>query len=176
MLFSKHFTIGKRLWFAFAFLISSYALVLLGLDRAVSGYLSGFGMLGAAVAGAFYTLGATTPFAMVVVLELMKSGNALMVAMFACGAATAVDCYLFYAVRETLAKNSRKLMGYMHKRFDGFRFAFPFAGFIVFGLPIPDEIGLALMEMTDINLYKLAAVVFCAKFITLMALWSWLGG
>jgi hypothetical protein len=172
MLFSKKLDIDKRLLVAIAFLLLSFALVFFGFDKSVSDYLQGLGIVGALMGGAFYTFGITTPFAMVVVLELMRGGNALIVAWFACLAATAVDCFFFILVRDALERNAKKLRGYFHSRFGGYSPAFPIAGFLVFGLPIPDEIGLALMEMTDIKIFRLALVIFCAKFITLLIFWK----
>lgn len=175
MLFSKHFSIEKRLFLAIAFLFSSFLLVFFGYDKGVSAYLLGLGTMGAALAGAFYTLGSTTPFALVVLLDLMRLENAYAVAFVACAAATLVDCALFYIFKGALEKNAKKLMKYFHGKFKRISGAFPYAGFFIFGLPVPDEIGLALMEMTSINIYKLGAVIFCAKFLTLLMLWKALG-
>ena len=172
MLFSGKYSIDTRLKIAIGFILASFILVFLGLDRAVSIYLLGLGMLGALIAGAFYTLGATTPFAMVVVLELMALGDPLPVAFFACLSAAAVDSALFMAVKGALERNSALLMKKLHRQFDSYSSVFPVAGFFVFGMPLPDELGLALMEMTTINPLRLAAVVFAAKFITLFLLFS----
>lgn len=176
MLFSRHFTIEKRLYIAIAVLLASFLLVLLGFDKAVSSQLLALGNIGAAIAGAFYTFGITTPFSMVVLLDLMRLENGYAVAFFACITATAVDCYFFYALRRALEKNAKRLMAYFHKKFGRLAYFFPATGFFVFGLPLPDEIGLALMEMTDIKLAKLAAVIFFAKFLTLVLLWKATGG
>lgn len=176
MLFSKHFSIEKRFYLAIAFLLISFLLVLFGFDKEISAYLLGMGVLGAGIAGGFYTLGVTTPFAMVVILDLMRLENAYTVVAVACAAATLVDCALFYIFRAALEKNAKKLMKYFHGKFKRFSGAFPYAGFFVFGLPLPDEIGLALMEMTTINIFKLGAVIFCAKFIMLILAWKALGG
>ncbi|MCX8174800.1 MAG: hypothetical protein N3E51_01185 [Candidatus Micrarchaeota archaeon] len=172
MLFAKHFRLDLRLQIAIAFILASFALVIFGYDRAVAEYLRGLGVAGAAFAGAFYTLGATTPFAMVVILEQMQMGNPQQVALVACLSATFVDCALFWAVRKTLEKNSRALLQRLRDRFERFSYAFPIGGFFVFGLPLPDELGLALMEMTTIDLAKLAAVIFLAKLITLVMLYE----
>ena len=176
MLFSRKFPIERRLQLAISFIMFSFLLVFLGLDRAVSSYLLGLGILGAAIAGAFYTFGITTPFAMVVILELMKMENGFLVAISSCLAATAVDCYLFHTVRDTLAANAKKQIEYFHAKFRCFKPLFPAAGFFIFGLPIPDEIGLALIEMSEIKLAKLALIIFSAKFLTLILIWKALGG
>jgi hypothetical protein len=176
MLFSRHFTVEKRLYIAIAVLLSSFLLVLLGLDKAVSSQLIGLGLIGAIIAGAFYTFGITTPFAMVVLLELMRAEGGYQVAFFACMAAAAVDCYFFHALHEALQANAKKLLHYFNRKLRHISYFFPAAGFFMLALPIPDEIGLALLEMTNIKLAKVAAVVFFAKFITLIMIWKALGG
>ncbi len=176
MLFSRHFTVEKRLYIAIAVLLSSFLLVLLGLDKAVSTQLLGLGLLGAIIAGAFYTFGVTTPFAMVVLLELMRLEGGYQVAFFACMAAAAVDCYFFHMLRGALQANAKQLLHYFNRKLRHLSYYFPAAGFLLLALPIPDEIGLALLEMTDIRLAKVAAVVFFAKFLTLVMLWKALGG
>jgi len=176
MLFSKYFTIEKWLYAAIAFLLASFLLVFFGYDKVVSAHLLGLGMFGAALAGAFYTLGSTTPFAMVVLLDLMQLENPYAVAFAACAAATLVDCLLFQSFKAALEKNAKRLMKYFHGKFSKISGTFPYAGFFIFGLPVPDEIGLALMEMTTINIYKLGTVIFCAKFLTLLLLWKALAG
>ncbi|MCX8194774.1 MAG: hypothetical protein N3G22_01555 [Candidatus Micrarchaeota archaeon] len=175
MLFSKKYTIERRLQIAIAFILLSFLLVFAGADRIVSLHLVNLGVFGAIIAGAFYTFGITTPFSMVVILELMKLEGSYILAIPACLSATAVDCYFFYLVRQSLEANSKKLVHYLRSKFSRFSPLFPFAGFFVFGLPLPDELGLALMEMTDIKLSKLAAVIFLAKLLTLLIFWQALG-
>jgi len=170
MLFAPHISFEQRLVLLVAVLLASFLLVFMGLDKVVSGYLVSFGAAGAALAGAFYTFGATTPFAMVVILELMQTENALLVALVASMSGALVDCLFFSVVRDALERNAKRILASTRKRFSAFSNAFPVAGFFVFGLPLPDELGLALMEMTRIELLKLALVIFLAKFVTLLML------
>lgn len=170
MLFAPHISLDKRLAIIIAVLLASFLLVFAGFDKAVSGYLVSFGLLGAATAGIFYTFGISTPFAMVVILELMQMENPLYVAVFASASAAMVDCLLFLVVRDALESNAKKMLAKAKSRFAAFSPAFPIAGFFVFGMPLPDELGLALMEMTKIETLKLWAVIFCAKLVTLLML------
>ena len=172
MLLAGKVSIGKRGIAALFFIFVSFALVLLGADRIVSGYLLTLGPIGAVLAGAFYTLGATSPFAIVVVLELMSRGNPLAVAILASLSATVVDCFLFAAFKDVLEANTKQLVSVLHSRFQRFSAVFPFVGFFVFALPLPDELGLALVEFTTIDFQKLGAMVFCAKFLTLVLAWG----
>lgn len=173
MLFAHKYSVDTRLKIAIASILASFVLVFLGLDRWAAAQLMTLGLAGAAIAGAFYTLGATTPFAMVVILELMQSSaSPYIVALVACAAASLVDCALFSIVKDSLEKNAAKLVANARRWFSRIPNAAPIAGFFVFGMPLPDELGLALMEMTTIRLGKLAAVIFLAKFLTLLILFS----
>ncbi|MFA4946346.1 MAG: hypothetical protein WC607_02270 [Candidatus Micrarchaeia archaeon] len=171
MLFAKHLSFDKRFLVATGFVVASAALVLLGFDRIVSGYLLTLGLLGACLAGAFYTFGSTTPFAMVVVFELMRAENALVVAAVAAATAATVDAFLFSAMRDTLEANARKLVYRIRWQCRKFKLVLPAAGLFVFAMPFPDEIALAFLEMTDIKIARLWLAVFAAKFAMLVMLW-----
>ena len=168
MLLANKVPLERRIMIALSFLIVSFLLVVLGFDKIISGYLVGLGLLGALIAGAFYTLGTTTPFAIVVILELMKVENPLTVAFVASLGATVVDCVMFVVFRDALERSSKKILARLRSRSRKFSVAFPFLGFFMFGLPIPDELGMALMEITTIDVVKLGMIIFFAKFVTLV--------
>jgi len=172
MLFAKHFTFDLRVQFVILFILASFIFVFAGLDKLVSAWLLGLGLFGAAIAGAFYTLGATTPFSMVVILELMRMGDPQQVAFVACLSAALADCLLFFAVRDTLERNAKRLTDSIREKIDRFSLAAPVAGFFVFGLPLPDELGLALLQFTKLDFVKLFITIFAAKFITLIMFWK----
>lgn len=172
MLLAGRFSLRFRLAVLLAFIAASVAIVLLGFDKIVSGHLAGLGIAGVAAAGAFYTLGATTPFAMIVIIELMGGKNAVAYAFLAAFTAAAVDCFLFSTVKDALERNAEKIREKLHSgRFKRFSRLFPIAGFFAFGLPVPDEIAIALTAFGKIRTLKLFVVVFFAKFFTLLAVW-----
>ena len=172
LLFSKTLSFESRLAVVAVVLIMSLVLVFLGLDKLVASHLIGLGILGAALTGMFYTFGITTPFSMAVILDLMHAEEALHIAFFACIMAATVDCLLFSVVKDVLEANTKELMKKIRSMGNGISSVFPVAGFFVFGLPLPDEIGLALMEMGEIKLSRLWLVVFFSKFLTLIMLWT----
>lgn len=161
-----------RVQLAVVFILASFIFVFAGLDRLVSAWLLGLGIFGAVIAGAFYTLGATTPFSMVVILELMKMGDPQQVAFAACLSAALADCLLFFSVRDALEQNARRLTESIRAKIDRFPLAAPLAGFFVFGLPLPDELGLALLQFTQLDFPKLFIIIFAAKFLTLILFWK----
>lgn len=149
----------------------SAVLVLLGFDRKAAVVLLSLGYGGALVAGAFYTLGMTTPLAIIVILDLMRLSDPLTTALLASLAAAGVDCLFFSIVKDALEASTKKTLDGIRRKFRAVSPTFPFVGFFVFGSPLPDEIALSLMGMTEIRLPKLFAVVFAAKLLTLMLLW-----
>lgn len=176
VIFAGKISIETRFVIAIVFLPATFIMVLAGFDKTITELLLGFGVWGALLAGAFYTFGITTPFSMVVILELMRLENPFAVAVFACIAAASIDCVFFSLVRSELEKNTRNMLEKTRKAFHKYAMLFPFAGFLVFGLPLPDELGLALMEMTEIRLAKLWVVIFLAKMFTLLSIWKALTG
>lgn len=175
MLFARHLSVSKRFLVAAGFVLASAVLVLFGFDRAVSGFLLGWGLPGAFLAGAFYTFGSTTPFAMVVVLEFMRGGNALVVAAAAAAAAATVDALLFSAMRDVLEANAKRVIYKVRLRCHKFKPLFPLAGLFMFATPFPDELALAFLEMTDLKPARVWIAVFAAKFSMLAMLWWALG-
>jgi len=170
MIFSDKYSINRRLVITIGFILLSFVLLMLGADRIISSYLQGMGRTGAFVAGFFYTFGVTTPMAMVVILEQMKAGDAIYVAVLSSLSASALDTVLFTAFRDTLETNAKKLRRYYKTRFGKFAWAFPMSGFFVFGLPLPDELGLALVGLSKIRPHVVAVVIFLSKFLTLMVI------
>lgn len=175
MLFAKSFNFDLRVKLAIVFIIASFVFIFAGIDKIASEWLLGLGIFGAAIAGAFYTLGATTPFSMVVILELMKMGDPQSVAFVACITAAFADCLLFFFMRDALEHNAKRLAESIRAKIDRFSLAAPVAGFFVFGLPLPDELGLALLQFTRLDFLKLFLIISAAKFITLIMFWKAFG-
>lgn len=153
-------------------LLVTTIMIILGLDKLVSEELSKIGFIGAIIAGAFYTFGISTPFAMAVILELMNPNDKFIVILLACASAATVDCLFFSVMREALEKNTKYVIQSIRKKYWGILSFAPFMGFFIFGLPLPDELALALMGITKIELKKLWVVIFLAKLLTLLTLWK----
>ncbi|MEM4633714.1 MAG: hypothetical protein QW275_01010 [Candidatus Anstonellaceae archaeon] len=172
MLFANKFSLEFRLKIAIALILFSFLLVFAGLDRQVSLLLLHFDEFGALLAGAFYTFGITTPFSMVVILEIMKLNNPLTAAIAASLAAATVNIFLFSTVRESLERSAKNILHQIDKKFSKYRHTYPLVGFFIFGMPLPDELGLALMGMTKIEVPTLWATIFLSKFFTLILFWK----
>lgn len=169
MLFSGLMRMRARLLLVILALTIGVSIYWSGLDLSIASSLHGLGPLGYAVAGAFYTFGLTTPTAFVVILDMMRANGPYAVAIAAAASAALVDTVLFMLVKEQLEKNVAYLMKRIRKMTgDGGKPAFQAAGFLTFGLPLPDELALAFMEIGEIKPVRLFAIVFCAKSAVLL--------
>lgn len=140
----------------------------MGLDKLAARVLLPFGVLGAFVAGLFYTIGFTTPTALVIIFDLMQLENAFSAAFMAALGAAVADSVLFYLIGRSLEKKAENIMKKIRGRMHRLSFLFPFLGFLVFGSPLPDELGLALLEITHVRLAMFFSIVFFSKLAALL--------
>lgn len=168
MFFSNRLSIDTRLLFVLVAVLLAIVIHIIGWDRIIANEAHSLGLLGSFIIGIFYTLGFTTPTAFIMILEMMAMNNALLVAIFAALSAACVDTILFVLLKDQLEKSTGDIIRKIRKKLGAFNALSPFIGFFIFGTPLPDELGLALMEITDIKAMKIFIVVFSAKFITLM--------
>lgn len=159
---------GKPLIFLTASIALATIVWAAGFDRQIAGGFLQLGVGGAFLAGLFYTAGFTTPTAMMVILDLMSLENPFAVAVAAAFGAAVADSILFYLLKKSLEKSASKLLRRIRGRIGRFRGLLFAAGFLVFGSPFPDEVAIALMEITKIRVLRLAAAVFAAKLATLL--------
>ncbi len=139
----------------------------LGFGEKISGYLSGLGILGAVVAGFFYSSGITTPFALLALKDLLASGNGFLVAVVASLSAALADSLMLSSGSGLIGEMR---LSSLRKRMGRFSFLLVFLGFLVFGSPAPDETGIALMGLAGIGRMRFFAIVFLAKFATLLGI------
>ena len=168
MLFSGRFGIDTRFIFVGISILVAIVLHVSGMDMEIATYVKGMGMVGGLLVGAFYTFGITTPSAFIIILEMMAMNGAFATAIAASLSAAFVDMVLFYIIREQLEKSTVKILAKMRERTRAASIAFPVVGFLIFGLPIPDEIGLAMMGITTIKPTSIFAIAFLSKLMMLL--------
>lgn len=168
MLFSGRFNLDRRLLFVVAAILIAIAIHFFGWDQIIATNVHSFGLFGSFLVGAFYTFGLTTPTAFILILEIMAINDAISTAIAAAFSAAMVDTILFLLLKDQLEKNTVKIIGLIRKKISGFNMAFPIVGFFIFGSPLPDELGLALMGIIEIKPLKIFIIVFLAKVITLL--------
>lgn len=168
MLFAGRYEIKTRFWFVSIAMFLAVMIYFFNLDEVLSTAVYNLGIFGSFLAGAFYTFGLTTPTAFLILIETMSLNNYVLVAITASFSAALVDTILFMLVKKELEKNAAGLIKKIRKRFGKQNFIFSFIGFFLFGSPLPDELGLAFMQIVKIEPLKIWIIVFCAKVLTLI--------
>ncbi|MFH1779704.1 MAG: hypothetical protein ABH803_00985 [Candidatus Micrarchaeota archaeon] len=168
MLLTGKIPLKLRLTLVCLVLLLSVLIHFNGIDSGTAAFLHSLGLIGAAITGAFYTFGVTTPFAIIFLLEMMNSNNAVLIALIAALTAASFDVVLFNLVKKELEKNAGKQLKKIRKKIGNHNIFLSALGFFLFGSPFPDELALAFMEITKIKPIKIWVTIFAAKFVTLM--------
>lgn len=118
-------------------------------------------------AGIFFTSVFTTAFATVVFAELARDHSLVLTALFGGAGALLGDYIIFRFVRDTLLEDIRGLLAISHAdrfaeifRLQLFRFLAPFFGAVIIASPLPDELGVALLGLSDMSTKKFAVFSF----------------
>ncbi|OHA00963.1 MAG: hypothetical protein A3C12_02685 [Candidatus Sungbacteria bacterium RIFCSPHIGHO2_02_FULL_49_20] len=127
----------------------------------------GFFPLVSFVAGMFFTSIFTTVFATVVFAEIAQDNSLVLTAVFGGLGAFVGDYIIFRFVRDTLLEDIRGLLQISHAdrfaeifRLQLFRFLAPFFGAVIIASPLPDELGVALLGLSEISTKKFAVFSF----------------
>jgi len=168
MLFSGRLTIKNRFMLVIVAVAIAVFVYCSKLDLILSEDVHSLGILGAVLAGAFYTFGMTTPTAFLVLLEAMALNNYVVIAISAALTAALVDTVLFMLFKQQLEKNASRLIKNIRKKAGRHNGIFSIIGFFLFGSPLPDELGLAFMEISEIKPVRIFVIVFLAKVLTLL--------
>ncbi len=119
------------------------------------------------VAGIFFTSIFTTAFATVVLAEISQDYSLILTALFGGAGALLGDYIIFRFVRDTLLEDIRGLLAISHAdrfteifRLHLFRFLAPFIGAVIIASPLPDELGVALLGLSEMSTKKFAVFSF----------------
>jgi hypothetical protein len=138
-------------------------------------YTQGFNLVGAFIAGIFFTSMFTAPAAAVAFVEIGTSANLVPVALVGAIGAVFGDMLLFLFIRDNLAADLReilnsasyrKLIAYFHGGF--FRWVAPILGAIIIASPLPDELALGLMGMSRMRSGLMVPVTFLMNFLGIL--------
>ncbi len=126
-----------------------------------------FAQVGSLVAGMFFTTVLTTAPAMVVLGQLALDTPLWVVALFGGFGAVVGDYILFLLVRDGMSRDVEYLLKHsglrrLRKLFDTklFHRLLPFLGALVLASPLPDELGLAMLGLSDINKDRFLLISF----------------
>lgn len=117
--------------------------------------------------GIFFTSVFTAAFATVIFAELAQDHSLILTAVFGGAGALLGDYIIFRFVRDTLLEDIRGLLAIFHAdrfaeifRLQLFRFLAPFFGAVIIASPLPDELGVALLGLSDMSAKKFAVFSF----------------
>ncbi len=132
-------------------------------------------LVGAFIAGMFFTSAFTTPLSIVALGEISLNTPPLQVAVVAALGALIGDLVIFTFIKDTFAKDVQDfLKAHPQKKlrslfkFRIFRWLTAFIGALVIASPLPDEVGLAMMGFSRMSVAILIPVSFVMNFIGIL--------
>ncbi|MEM5870133.1 MAG: hypothetical protein QXR09_03145 [Candidatus Aenigmatarchaeota archaeon] len=136
--------------------------------------LGEFSYLGAFASGIFYTYGLTSPVAIAVLAVMGETMNFLLVSIIAALGSVVGDYFIFKFVKDHLLKEIEDLFEESGINFrkirlsKNFRAIVPiFAGFII-ASPLPDEIGVALLGISEYHTKKFFLFSYILNFLGIL--------
>lgn len=152
------------------------ALFIVMIDSAIMSaffeYVTELGYFGALLAGIFFASILTTPAAVVMLFELGQRYNVVEVAFIAALGSILTDFLILNLFEDQLVKEFNILMkkigaysilrALRRKRMRGL---LVIAGIGIIGSPLPDELGLGILDISHLPKYKIIAICFVANFV-----------
>ena len=129
--------------------------------------LGSFGLLGAFVAGALYTLSFTIPISILMLSILSQNLSSLEIGIIGAFGAVITDLTIFRFIRDDLISEIKPL----YDRFGGnhvshvfnskyFHWTLPFIGALIIASPFPDELGVSLMGIAKMRTLEFIPISF----------------
>jgi hypothetical protein len=136
-----------------------------------------FQLVGAFIAGIFFTSMFTVAAASIAFVEIGNSTNMWTISFVGALGAVFGDMLLFLFIRDNLAtdlkeilntSSYRKFIGYFHG--GTLRWLSPILGAFVIASPLPDELGLTLMGMSKMRSIYMIPITFVMNFFGILAI------
>lgn len=135
--------------------------------------------VGAFVAGIFFTSAFTTAIATIALGAISLTNAPISVALWGALGASFGDFLMFVFLRDELASDMkavvkksdyRKVLSFFHVGF--VRWFAPIVGALIIASPLPDELGLALMGLSNVRSIYIIPLAFAMNFIGIFAIAS----
>ncbi len=159
-------------------IIVALLLVRSGLIDDLLAHVEGYYILGAFVAGLFFTSAFTTAPAIVVLAKLTLVFPPVAVALIGALGSVLGDLIIFSFVKGHVSQDisfllshskSRRIRHIFRYRF--IRWSLAFVGAIVIASPLPDELGLALVGMSKISTKRFILISYTFNTLGIIAIW-----
>lgn len=127
------------------------------------------------VVGLFFTSAFTTAFSIVAIAKLALGASAFWIAFFGAVGATLGDILLLSFIKSRLAVDIKAMIGkslrhkiihIIHSRL--FRWFSPFVGALIIASPLPDEFGLALFGLSNLQRNYFILFAYLANFVGIL--------
>lgn len=134
-------------------------------------------LIGSFIAGIFFVSVFSAAPATVVLAEIAQSNSAFWVAFFGGIGALVGDLVIFRFIKDGLAEDfyhlikrtrSERLVSIFKLRL--FRWVIPFTGALIVASPLPDELGLALMGLSNMKTSLFMPISFFLNFLGILAI------
>jgi len=145
---------------------ATLALVKSGLLDSVLAHIKDFGFIGAFVAGIFFTSVFTIAASTIFFIELGTVHSPIAIALIGALGGVIGDSLLFFFVRNRVTKDVDEMVQMAGIRpteiirVEFLRWLNPFLGALFISLPLPDELGLALLGFSKIRARTVALIVY----------------
>lgn len=162
-------------------LVASLAIFILLLDTAIMtsflGVIEGLGTLGMFLAGVLYVSVFTAAASVVIIYEMAQTFNPWLVIVVASFGSVLGDLLIMLTFENKFAGELTKILQKM--KFDKvlgvlkrprLRPLFLMMGLAIVGSPIPDEVGITLMDLTHYSRFKILTMAFFANMFGIAAI------
>lgn len=159
-------------------IIVALLLVRSGLIDEILGHVQGYYIIGAFVAGLFFTSAFTTAPAIVVLAKLSLVFPPVMVALVGALGSVIGDYVIFSFVKGHVSKDINYLLSHAKSRrirhifrYRFVKWSLAFLGALIIASPLPDELGLALMGMSKISTKRFILISYTFNALGILAIW-----
>ena len=147
------------------------------LGAAVLSWFTSIGLIGGFIGGAMSVSMFTTAPALILIVEVSKQTNPVLLVLVASLGSILGDWLIIKFLEDEVAKEMRPILKRFHilrfiRRFQRSKASWlaTFLGSILLALPLPDEFGIAMMDISHIKQRHLLAICFVLNFVGLIAL------
>jgi len=140
--------------------------------RAFFGFSTSLGLAGAFLAGMFYTSLFTAAPAVIMLVELSKTIDPIPLVLFASLGSVMGDLIILKIFQDNIYEEMKYLgkklgigIKVNKKRRKAINWIMSLCGIFVLGSPLPDEVGIAMLGMTQYSKFRILVVAFLANFV-----------
>ncbi len=172
----------RDLFFICVSIFISLWIVRIGVLHNVVSVMSEVKLLATFITGFFFTMVFTIVPATIVFVELAHQMSHLQLAFWGALGAMTGDLTIFFFVSDRFAKDimevikiskAKKITHFFKKGY--FRWLSPLIGALIIASPLPDEIGITMMEMSKVRMAFIVPITFCMNFLAIYILASLVG-